>query len=130
MAIDRRIDVPFLNKFNRKSPYIKSESELYASIVEEIGNILSTKLKTREVSTDSPFAYGVRDLQSLEKSDEAINQFKQQCRDTILRFEPRVSDIDILECRFNDLAQTLELEFNCQVPEIGGSFSSKISLAN
>lgn len=130
MAIDKRIDVPFLNKFNKKSPYLKSEDELYASIAEEIGNILSTKLKIKDVSIDSPFGYGVRDLQSLEKSNEAVEQFKQQCCDAILRFEPRISEIEIIECKFNDVAQVLELEFSCQVPSVAGAFTSRITLAS
>ena len=128
--IDKRIDAPFLTKFNRKSAFIKSEDELYISIMEEIGNILSTKLKTREISYDSPYSYGVRDLQSIENSEESKNIFKDNCREAILRFEPRVSDVEIIELRFNNISQTLEIELSCQVPLTRGTFSTKISLGN
>lgn len=128
MTIDRRVDTPFLTKFNRDSPYLKSEDDLFASIMEEIGNILSTKLKTFEISYNSPYSYGVRDLQSLENSKESLDTFEENCRRAILRFEPRVSDVTVIKSHINNNLQTLELELSCYVPLANRAFSTKITL--
>ncbi len=128
--IDKRIDAPFLTKFNRRSPFLKSEKELYASIIEEIGNILSSKLKISEISYDSPYSYGVRDLQSIENSEESMLIYKENCRNAILRFEPRVSDVIITVLHFNNSSQTLEMELTCNIKGTQESFSTKMSFGN
>lgn len=130
MMIEKRVDAPFLSKFNRDSIYLKSENDLFNSIINEIGNILSTKLKTKAASEDSPFGYGVSDLQSLENSEDSLNEFKLQCRKAILRFEPRIDDVIISNCHFNKLNQCLELEISCQLKNSEKTFSSKFSMGN
>ena len=128
MTIERRIDIPFLDKFNSKTPFFRSESELFASVVDEIGNILSTRLRARELDGTSPFGYGVRDLQSLEGTGEFVERFKAHCREAILRFEPRVSDVFIEDCRFNKITQHLEMDMFVQVKLLNKGFSTKISI--
>ena len=130
MTIDKRIDAPFLSKFNEGSIYLKTESELFNSIINEIGNILSTKLKMKYTSGDSPFSYGISDLQSLENSEDSLNEFKIQCRKTILQFEPRISDIVISDCSFNGLNQCLEIEISCQLKSSEKIFSTKFFMGN
>ncbi|MBR1479470.1 MAG: GPW/gp25 family protein [Alphaproteobacteria bacterium] len=128
MTIERRIDIPFLDKFNSDTSFFRSESELVASIVNEIGNILSTRLRERDAVP--PFDYGIRDLQSLEGSGEFVERFKAHCRAAILRFEPRVSDILVEDCRFNQQTQHLEMDILIQIKSSNKSFPTKISIGS
>ena len=121
--IDSRIDTPFLTKFNRKSPYLRP-NELIDSIADEIGNILASR------TTLSPFLYGVRDLQSLDNSPESLNTFAEHCRKAILRLEPRVRDVEILNCRINTNTQSLKWEISCFVPTLNQKLKTHINLPN
>ncbi len=121
--IDTRIDAPFLTKFNRKSPYLKP-NELIDSITDEIGNILASKTAL------SPFLYGVPDLQSLDNSPESLNTFAEHCRKAVLRFEPRVRDVEISNCHINTNTQSLELEISCFVPTLNQKLKTQINLPN
>lgn len=128
MAIDKRIDVPFLTKFNRNEVFFDNKNALFESIIQEIGNILSTKLKTDSIDYDSPFSYGVRDLQSLDTSELEIENFKTHCREAILKFEPRLSDVMIQSCTVNHSRQTIELELVCKLRQGLEVFSTKFQL--
>ncbi|MDR1390869.1 MAG: GPW/gp25 family protein [Holosporales bacterium] len=126
MAIDKKAEASFLSKFNRKSVYLDSENEFFESIVEEIGNILSTKLKKLDDREESPFSYGIRDLQSLEISKNSIDEFKIHCCNMILKFEPRISDISVNNYHFDNKSQLLAMEFVCQTVKFSNSFITNI----
>ncbi|MDR0630585.1 MAG: GPW/gp25 family protein [Holosporales bacterium] len=102
-----KLDHSFLSKFNNNQIYINSTDELYKSIMKEIENILSSRLKlSNSYKTDypkmnSPFSYGVRDLQSIESSQETFEDFKIHCQNTILAFEPRLKNITISDIKIN-----------------------------
>ena len=125
----KRIDAPFLSKFNRDSIYMNPDSELYESIINEIGNILSSKLKTIDRNEDSPFSYGIRDLQSIDNSEDSLSDFKIHCAKQILRYEPRIEDIYINECSINKMQQTLEIELVCKIKGRNKDLNTKISVA-
>ena len=112
--IDKRIDAPFLAKFVKKTPFL-SQNELIESIVDEIGNILSSRHQAPE-GVKFPFAYGIHDLLSMDNSVEMMNEFKENCRDAILRFEPRVSDVAITNCQIDYLHQSLNIELLITCP--------------
>ena len=123
--IDKRIDVPFLMKFISDKTFLTPD-ELIASIVNEIGNILSAKLKQKfDDSNKTPYGYGVPDLQSLDNSPESLGSFRESCRKAILSFEPRVSDATISECFIDYKKQILHIELHVVCPNI--SFSHHFS---
>lgn len=124
----KRIDAPFLSKFNRKSVYFDSEEEICNSIINEIGNILSSKLKITDKSEETPFSYGIRDLQSVDNSQDAIEEFKDHCIRQILRYEPRVEEVYINECNLNKMNQTLEIELVCKIRGQDHTLNTKILL--
>ena len=108
-----KIDKPFFEKFNSSSLFFKSKEEIYHSIVSEIGNILASRLKMKdEVLTlcENPFSYGVRDFQSIDGSEKALQQFMQLCRKMILKNEPRISNIEIEKVRMDKEQQKILLE--------------------
>ena len=110
MKIDKRIDAPFLTKFVNNKTFL-THDELIASIVNEIGNILSTKLKQKfDDSTKTPYGYGVPDLQSLDSSAESLGGFKEKCCKAILAYEPRVSDVTISDCFIDYKTQMLHMQ--------------------
>ncbi len=125
---EERTDAPFLSKFNRDSVYLSSENELCESIINEIGNILSSKLKTFDKNEKSPFSYGIRDLQSIDNSVDALDEFKIHCMEQILRYEPRIEDLYISECNINKMNQTLEIELFCKIKGKNQNLSTKISI--
>jgi predicted component of type VI protein secretion system len=129
-----RIDSPFLSKFKNSTPlYIKSEEELAQSIMEEIGNILSTKLKLpgkfQDIKDrDSPYAYGVRDLQSVGISPEELDTFKNHCKVAILSYECRLIDIEINNISFDKDRQILMLNIQCTPKQTEKKFAMKINV--
>ncbi|MBQ8651016.1 MAG: GPW/gp25 family protein [Alphaproteobacteria bacterium] len=98
----------FLDKFN------SSNYNIERSVISEIGRILSTKLSYVADISDytvfrRPYGYGVKDLQSLGLSNDNISQFAEHCRQAILIFEPRVSDVIIENTEINSNKQHIEL---------------------
>ena len=79
-----------------------------------------------EKDTSSPFSYGVRDLQSIDSSDEGLAAFKQHCAEQILRYEPRLEDIDIGSCVINKMTQSLEMEITSKIRGQRNELSTKI----
>ncbi|MDR1332834.1 MAG: GPW/gp25 family protein [Holosporales bacterium] len=109
-----KVDAPFLSKFNRRSAYIESTDELLQSIVEEVGNVLSAKLAipgshTAKDIYNSPFSYGVRDIQSIGISSGDLDNFKAHCRRAILAFDPRLLNVEIDNIAFDKCAQRLKM---------------------
>lgn len=126
--IKGKIDAPFLSKFNRNSVYLDSDDEFYQSIIDEIGNILSSKLKIIDKANESPFAYGIKDLQSIDNSIDSLDDFKIHCIKQILRYEPRIDEVFINECVINKMNQTLEIELFCKIKGRNQNLSTKISI--
>jgi predicted component of type VI protein secretion system len=129
-----KIDAPFLDKFNRSSVYISSYEELYDSIIEEISKILSSKLRTpgsyQNIQIiDSPFSYGVRDLQSVGTSTEDLADFKEHCRAMILRFENRISDLEIDDISFDKEKQNLKMNITCVLKHFDKKFTAEIKIS-
>lgn len=125
---EKKIDAPFLSKFNRNSVYFNSDEELYKSIIDEIGNILSSKLKILNKKEKSPFGYGIRDLQSIDNSIDCLNDFKINCIEKILYYEPRIEEVYINECIVNKMNQTIEIELICKIKGKNKHLSTKISV--
>jgi predicted component of type VI protein secretion system len=102
--------------------------------VEEIGSILSSKLKTPgnykdKQITNSPFSYGVRDLQSIGTSTEDIADFKEHCKAVILKFENRISNIEINEIAFDKEKQNLKMSITCLLKRFDKQFVAEIVIS-
>ncbi|MDR3224049.1 MAG: hypothetical protein LBT03_00455 [Holosporales bacterium] len=128
-----KINAPFLSKFNRPFQYFSGHSELCKSIIDEIGNILSTKLKLpgdyrSNVFMDVPFSYGVRDIQSVGISLEDLESFKEHCRLQILAFESRISDLEIEDISFNKEKQNIKMTINCKLKNSEQRFTTNIGI--
>jgi predicted component of type VI protein secretion system len=127
-----KTDFPFLSKFDSESVYITSNEDFLSSIVDEIGNILSSRLKLPQSYKDFdfgnvPFAYGIRDLQSLGYSRRDLEDFKVHCRDMILRLEPRLEYIEIQDINIDKEAQSISITLVCYPKSSNyGKFTVKI----
>ncbi|MDR1475755.1 MAG: hypothetical protein LBI20_00340 [Holosporales bacterium] len=108
-----KVDRLFLEKFSEDSIYLKSESEFAQSIANEIGNILSCRLGITNHFKDFPFAYGTKDLESINISSTDLDEFTSICRESILHFESRLKDIEITDIKINGETQTISLEIVC-----------------
>jgi predicted component of type VI protein secretion system len=108
-----RIDRLFLEKFTESSIYLKSEEDFVRSIIHEIGNILSCRLDSTVPISDSPFSYGTQDLESVNTSAKELSSFGALCRSSILRFEPRLEDLEISDIKIDRETQTLFLDIVC-----------------
>ena len=86
------------------------------------------KLKITDKSEETPFSYGIRDLQSVDNSQDAIEEFKDHCIRQILRYEPRVEEVYINECNLNKMNQTLEIELVCKIRGQDHTLNTKILL--
>ena len=133
-AESEKIDIPFLEKFNSQSVYFKSSNELYKSIIREIENILSSRLKLTdeylEVNfKDVPFYYGTRDLESIEISREGLHNFKSHCKKMILACEPRLKDLEFTKIEVNKEKQNLILNIVCYLKKSNGKFTSEIKIS-
>jgi predicted component of type VI protein secretion system len=95
----------FLSKFCADDSVGSSSGDLCKSVIDEIENILSSRLKAvgnyngSHLRSVNPFAYGIVDMQSLDYSRESIESFKKHCRDVILDLEPRLEDVVIHDVR-------------------------------
>jgi predicted component of type VI protein secretion system len=124
-----KIDRPFLEKFTERSIYLTSYDELCKSVINEIGNILSSKLKLNDENSKSfkiPFLYGVRDLQSIGISDDNIENFKRHCEKIILELEPRLSRIEFDKVNVNKEEQSLKVEITCHLKYRNKKFEAVI----
>ena len=127
----KRIDRPFFSKIRDKSTYFDSDEEFFQSIIEEIENILSSNLKLNDNYknfTDIPFAYGTRDLQSIDLSNEGISSFRNQCRNMILQLEPRLSDIEFSDITINKEKQSIKIQIICYLKTTNKKFNSEINI--
>lgn len=129
----KKVDLPFLEKFNQSSVYIDSYGGLCQSIVEEIGNILFSKLKLSGKYgdfKDIPFSYGVRDIQSVNASFEELRNFKTHCEEAILNLEPRLESIEISDIKLDKEKQVLNLKIICLPKHHKQNFITEIKLQN
>ncbi|MDR0695404.1 MAG: hypothetical protein LBF56_01355 [Holosporales bacterium] len=133
MSIAQKIDAPFLSKFIHGKEYLDSAEEICRSITEEIGNILSTRLTLSgdHANTrikDSPYRYGVRDLQSVGVSSEDLEKYKAHCKEAILASESRLYDLEIESISFIKEMQSLQMSMSCVLKGGDYSFLTEISL--
>jgi predicted component of type VI protein secretion system len=99
-----------------RSTYCKNYEEYVSSIIDEIENILSCRLKNKE---NGPFDYGAPDLLSVGVESNNLEKFKLECQMMIKKLEPRISDIEITNVVPNNNNQTLELTMICVLKETG-----------
>lgn len=131
-----KIDRPFLSKFNNNSVYFNSQDEFYKSIVKEIYYILESNLKLSDEylklnTCNLPFSYGTRDLQSIETSTEGLINFKIHCKESILKSEPRLSDIEITDISIDKEKQALTLKILCCLKNNNNeTFETEVKLTN
>lgn len=128
-----KIDRPFFEKFNKHNVYFNSQEEYYLSIVNEIGNILSSRLKISDIEinnvgglADIPFIYGIRDIHSVNTLN--TDEFKAQCRDLVMMFEPRITDFEITSITHNQEIQSLELTVRCVIKKNNKTISTTIKV--
>ncbi len=105
-TVKKLMDRPFLSKFDKVPAYFLSKEEVYESIIREIKNILEANLKS---TTRSPFEYGTKDIQSIETSNSGIEKFKEHCRETILKLEPRLREVEITEINIDKERQEIKI---------------------
>ena len=129
----KKVDLPFLEKFNQDSVYIDSYSVLCQSIVDEIGSILFSKLKISGKYMnfkDVPFSYGIRDIQSINVSYDELRDFKTHCEEAILNLEPRLESIEISDIKLDKEKQVLNLKIICLPKHHKQNFITEIKLQN
>jgi predicted component of type VI protein secretion system len=131
--VRKRIDAPFLSKLSGGPVYIKATDDLLKSVVDEIGNILSSRLMIPNGYVDGdvysfPFAYGVRDLQSVGISRENLDAFKSHCRKAILRFECRISDVEIGDISFDKTTQHLRMDVSFTLKDQLTKFTTVVTI--
>ncbi len=127
--MNSRLDRPFLDKFFKESTYFQDKREYIDSIIDEISNILSSRLRTVGGFDDNPFNYGIRDLLSLDFSRDDLTTFKNQCRSIILRLEPRISDLEITSLKVNTEKQALNFEIVCVLKATGDKIYPKVIIS-
>ncbi|MDR0744678.1 MAG: GPW/gp25 family protein [Holosporales bacterium] len=121
-------DKPLFEKFNSKSVLFDSDQEFLSSILDEIDNIISTRLKLRYERglLDNPFAYGIRDLQSIDISSESLENFKLHCQKAILASEPRITNIEIVDVKVNNENQAILFDMLISLKD--NKFEKKFSI--
>lgn len=108
---NKKIDTPFFQKMVTMSKFI-SFPEYKNSIINEIRNILSSRIKGNDYK-NSPFLYGIPDIESLDGSLDNLELFKKKSESLIIHNEPRISEIRILNAVMNNNTQLLELQMRC-----------------
>jgi predicted component of type VI protein secretion system len=131
--VRKKIDAPFLSKLSGGPVYIRSTDDLLKSVADEIGNILSSRLMIPDGYVDGdiynfPFAYGVRDLQSVGISRENLDAFKSHCRKAILRFECRISDVEIGDVAFDKSTQQLKMDISFTLKDRLTKFTTEVTI--
>lgn len=123
----KSIDRPFLDKLKYGSVYCKDYDEYISSIVNEIYNILSCRLKSSDKVTQNPFCYGIKDLQSLDLSYNNLESFRIQCEKIIEHLEPRVDKVEISNINILKNTQSLEFSIKCIIKKTGSKLIKKLS---
>ncbi|MDR2074932.1 MAG: hypothetical protein LBP31_01795 [Holosporales bacterium] len=121
----KKLDRPFLDKIVVRSTYFSNYEEYVSSIIDEIGNILSCRLKNKE---NSSFNYGISDILSVGSDNDNLEKFKLECQNIVKKLEPRISDIEITDIDSNNKTQTMELTMVCILKETGQKIYPKITI--
>ncbi len=124
-----KVDRSFFDKFNN-STYISNINELGTSIITEIHNILSTRLKshinlnTFKSTEKSPFDYGIVDLQSFAN----LNQLSEHIKQCVLLNEPRIKDCHIENININNNKQSINFDILFIINNASECFQSNINI--
>jgi predicted component of type VI protein secretion system len=110
-----RIDRPFFDKFVEEKGRIETEKEYVGSIVEEVGNILCSRIRVpielALSSTKVPFSYGIIAIESLNISQEDLDIFRRRCELLIVKNEPRLTKVNIVDIK--TIESTIKITMEC-----------------
>ena len=124
-----KVDRSFFDKFNN-STYINNIKELGESIIAEIYNILSTRLKSHINSStfkgtkENPFDYGIIDLQSFNN----IEQLSENIKQCIMLYEPRIKDCHIENVNIDQQKQSITFNIFFIIDSYSKCFQSNINI--
>ena len=124
-----KIDRSFFDKFNN-STYISNVKELGESIIAEIYNILSTRLKSHINSINfkgtqyNPFDYGILDLQSFNNIEELSENIKQ----CIILHEPRIKECYIENINIDKQKQLITFNILFVIDNYSQCFQSNLNI--
>jgi predicted component of type VI protein secretion system len=121
-----RTDKSFLDKFITKCVYCETQDEYLSSIIKEIASIVSARVKSQD--RDSPFGYGIKDLLSFRWSDDEIDSFKKQFANSITKFEPRISHIEVTGIEIKKNEQKLKIKMSCIIPKISRDITQHVKI--
>ena len=124
-----KIDRSFFDKFNN-SIYINNIKELGESIIAEVYNILSNRLKFHinfnkfKGTKSNPFDYGIIDLQSFNNIEQLSISIKQ----CILLNEPRIHECHIENININNKKQSIDFNIIFIIHNNAECFQSTINI--
>lgn len=108
-----KLDRPFLEKMTTAQTYYRDYDSYISSVVDEIGNVLSCRLKEGSGVSENPFGYGIKDLLSQGISKDGLDMFRISCQRIIKELDPRILDIEITDLKINNTTQSLYLGITC-----------------
>ncbi len=108
-----KLDRPFLEKMTVGQTYHIDYDSYISSVVDEMGNILSCRLRGNAGVSKNPFGYGIKDWLSQEISKDGLDMFRISCQRIIKELDSRISDIEITDIKINNKKQSLQLEVMC-----------------
>jgi predicted component of type VI protein secretion system len=106
-----------------QSTYCDKYEEYVSSVIDEIENILSCRLKSKGSGS---FNYGVFDLLSVGIESGSLEKFRLECQRIIKKLEPRISEVEITNVTPDNNNQTLELTMVCVLRETGRKIYPRI----
>lgn len=109
----KRFDRSFLEKISVGETYHGDYESYKMSVINEIGNILSCRLKSEGGISENPFSYGIKDLLSQDISKDDLDIFRINCQRIVKELEPRILDIEFTDLKVNARRQVLELAMKC-----------------
>ncbi|MBR1944096.1 MAG: GPW/gp25 family protein [Alphaproteobacteria bacterium] len=127
------MDRSFFDKFNN-STYLKDVNEFGKSIISEIYNILSTRLrlpiniKDFKGTKNNPFNYGILDLlafDNINKMDK-LEQLSDNIKQCIMLHEPRIKDCHIENLTINNQKQNISFNIIFTIYNYSEYFRSNI----
>lgn len=130
-------DRSFFDKFNNTT-YFKNVNELGKSIISEIYNILSTRLKSSinlnnfNGTKNNPFDYGILDVLAMDNNNniDKIEQLSNNISKCIMLYEPRIKNCHIENLTINNQKQTISFDIIFTIYTYSDYFRSKITINN
>jgi predicted component of type VI protein secretion system len=114
MVGSKRVECVFFDKVLTQKKYIESEDEYEDTIISEINNILSSRLKLKRglanAQHENPFMYGIPDIESLDGSQDSLDDFQKRCEKLILSSDPRLSEVKITDVTNDCSKQVIEMK--------------------